>query len=92
MLNVEISLKRGGVPTLGWDDAFMRRFEDHMKAHPEDGNPSDREGFYRRFMTDQRSLIACVEKILGDDAIEPFTITIKVEGKKKIYGPGPVLY
>lgn len=88
-MNIEINLQRGEVPMLGWDDSFRKRFEQHMIDHPEDGNPSDREGFYRRFMTDQRSLIACVEKILGDDAEEPFTITIKVEGKNKVYPPGP---
>ena len=91
-MNVEINFRRGEIPVLGWDDAFMRRFEQHMEEHPEDGNPSDREGFYRRFMTDQRSLIACVEKILGDDTDGPFTITIKVEGERKKYGPGPMNY
>jgi len=70
----------------------MRRFETHMKKHPEDANPSDREGFYRLSMADQRSLIRCVEKILGDDAIEPFTITIKVEGKNKVYPSGSINY
>lgn len=91
-MNVEINLKRGEIPVLGWDDAFMRRFEKHMEENPEDGNPSDREGFYRRFLSTQRGLIRCVEKILGDDAVEPFTITIKVEGHNKVYGPGPVNY
>ena len=81
-MNVEINLLRGKVPTMSWDDEFRKRFEAHMEAHPEDGNPSDRNGFYRMFMDAQRGVIAGVEKILGEDAEEPFTITIKVKGKR----------
>jgi len=86
-MNVEISLKRGEVPVLGWDDDFAQRFMAHMEAHPEDGNPSDRDGFYRTFMAHQRGLVRCMEKILGEDAEDPFTITIKVENKRHHAGP-----
>ena len=86
-MNVEITLKRGEVAVLGWDDDFARRFEEHMDAHPEDANPSDPKGFYRTFMANQRGLIRCFEKVLGDDAEEPFTITIKVENKRYHAGP-----
>ena len=89
MLNVEINLQRGEIPVLGWDDTFRDRVLAHMEAVPEDGNPSDRDGFYRRLIDSQRNLIGCVEKVLGDDAVEPFTITINVNGKNRVYPPGP---
>ncbi len=91
MMNVEITLRRGAIPVWSYDEAFLRRFEAHLEANPEDGDVRP-GGFYRRFLNAHKTIIGCVTKILGDDAIEPFTITIKVEGKKKVYPPGPVNY
>jgi len=90
-MNVEITLKRDEVKTLGWDKEFLRRFEAYLEANPQAGELTP-DGFYRRFISAHRTLIAGMEMVLGDDAIEPFTITIKVEGKNKVYGPGPVNY
>jgi len=90
-MNVEITLVRDELRTLGWDTEFERRFMAYLEAHPQD-TEMYQDGFYRRFIAAHRTLIAGVEKVLGDDANDPFTITIKVEGKKKIYPPGPRLY
>lgn len=91
-MNVEITVTRGEIPIWNWNPEFMRRLEAYLEEHPEAGAVKDPNCLYRKLREHQSGLIGVVSKIVGEEADEPFTITVRVEGKPKKYGPGPVEY
>lgn len=92
MLSIEFTYARGEITTWSWDPEFMQKLEDYLEANPEAGLVKDPNCLYRKLRNAQKDIINCVSEIVGGEADEPFTITIKVEGKPRKYGPGPVNY
>ena len=86
-MNVEISVRRGEVALWGWNTEFSRKINAYMGEHPESGAIKDPNCLFNKLRAAQRELVHVVSKFIGDDAIEPFAITIKVEGHEKIYPP-----
>lgn len=90
-MNVEITLKRGGIPITSWDPEFLAKLEAFLEANPKEGEVKG-NSLYKRLIRAQKELISTVSKVLGDEAKEPFTITVKIEGRPKVYPPGPKNY
>jgi hypothetical protein len=91
-MNVTICLTRGEIPFINYDPVFMRRLEARLEQFEEEGSVKDPSSLYSRLRRAHRDLIDVVERVMGDEAKEPFTITLAVDGRNKVYPPGTALY
>lgn len=87
-MNLEVTVKRGGLgglDVINYNDELMKVME---------GPVSEGKGAtftaYQRFRSAQRLMMSAVEDLTG--SLDPFTVTIRVEGEKRVYPPGPRLY
>lgn len=56
-----------------------------MDANPDAGGLRDPDSLFNRLLKSHRELVKAVEEVLGEDGIQPFTITLKVDGQKPVY-------
>lgn len=89
-MNFEVTFKRGGLGGLdvtSYNDELMEALEEHADAAVRD-RPTKCD--YMRFRDAQKQMIKAIENMTGSN--DPFTVTIRVEGMKRVYPPGPRLY
>lgn len=91
-MDVRITVTRGELTMTGFDKEFLRRFEAYMEENPEEGSLKDQGSAYVRFRRAERDLVDVVEAVMGKDADGPFTITISVDGRRRVWPTGPALY
>ena len=88
-MDVETNYLRGEVAMWQFNKEFMQKLEDFVGENSIEGASNCP---YLKFIRLQKELVGVVQDLLGDDGIEPFKITINVNGKKPIYPPGPKNY
>jgi hypothetical protein len=84
-VELELRIERGEMEVHYYNDALM-------KAMEEAELPGKGAGFtaWQRFRRAHKDLYAAIESMTG--STDPFTFTLRVEGKKKVYPKGPMLY
>ena len=88
-MNIEITYKRGMINCISYSPEFQKRLETYLEEV--DGSIAPGSP-YRRLRQAHTDLLGVVAEIVGEVSDEPYTITLKVEGIKRKYPPGPVLY
>ena len=83
--NLELKVERGEMEVHTYNDELM-------KAMEEAELPGKGAGFtaWQRFRRAHKDLHKAIEAMTG--STDPFTFTLRVEGKKKVYPKGPMLY
>ena len=84
-MNLEVTVTRGDITVINYNDEMMKAMEGPLGAGKGAAFTA-----YQRFRSAQKLLVKAVEDLT--DSIDPFTVTIRVEGMKKVYPKGPMLY
>ena len=84
-MNLELKIERGGLDVHTYNDELMKAMEGAEL-------PGKGAAFtaWQRFRRAHKDLVEAIESMTG--SLDPFTFTLRVEGKKKVYPPGPQLY
>lgn len=88
-MDLEVTVTRaglGGIDVTNYNAELMGVLE---KSVDDNGGRSQIDD-YARFRDAQTRMIRAVENLTRSN--DPFTVTIRVEGMKKVYPPGPRLY
>jgi len=87
-MDLEVTLKRGGLGGLdvtSYNDELMKAMKGPLGAGKGAAFTA-----YQRFRSAQNLLVKAVEDLT--DSLDPFTVTIRVDGMKKVYPKGHMLY